>query len=128
MAKQLLFDERAREALKHGVDTLTQAVKTTLGPRGRNIALDKKWGTPTVTHDGVTVAKEIELKDPFENMGVQLLKQPCRGSVPPPVHEIEQTLNRSHEWIRCARQLGRFTLFPADYEPCVRIKPEDRAG
>jgi chaperonin GroEL len=75
MAKQLLFDERARESLKHGVDTLTQAVKTTLGPRGRNVALDKKWGAPTVTHDGVTVAKEIELKDPFENMGVQLLKQ-----------------------------------------------------
>ena len=75
MAKQLLFDERARESLKHGVDTLTQAVKTTLGPRGRNVALDKKWGAPTVTHDGVTVAKEIELKDPFENMGVQLIKQ-----------------------------------------------------
>jgi osmotically-inducible protein OsmY len=75
MAKQLVFDERARDALKHGVDTLTQAVKTTLGPRGRNVALDKKWGAPTVTHDGVTVAKEIELKDPFENMGVQLLKQ-----------------------------------------------------
>ncbi|NTU84525.1 MAG: chaperonin GroEL [Chloroflexales bacterium] len=75
MAKQLAFDERAREALKQGVDTLAQAVKTTLGPRGRNVALDKKWGAPAVTHDGVTVAKEIELKDPFQNMGVQLLKQ-----------------------------------------------------
>src|SRR3982750_4228879 len=74
-AKQLVFREDARKALKHGVDTLAQAVKTTLGPRGRNVALDKKWGAPTVTHDGVTVAKEIELKDPFENMGVQLLKQ-----------------------------------------------------
>ena len=75
MAKQLAFDTRARAALKRGVDTLAEAVKTTLGPRGRNVALDKKWGAPTVTHDGVTVAKEIELKDPFENMGVQLLKQ-----------------------------------------------------
>jgi chaperonin GroEL len=75
MAKQLLFNERAREALRRGVDTLTQAVRTTLGPRGRNVALDKKWGPPTVTHDGVAVAKELELKDPFENMGVQLLKQ-----------------------------------------------------
>jgi chaperonin GroEL len=75
MAKQLVFDTRARTALKLGVDTLAEAVKTTLGPRGRNVALDKKWGAPTVTHDGVTVAKEIDLKDPFENMGVQLLKQ-----------------------------------------------------
>jgi chaperonin GroEL len=75
MAKQLAFDERAREALKQGVDTLALAVKTTLGPRGRNVALDKKWGTPSVTHDGVTVAREIELKDPFQNIGVQLLKQ-----------------------------------------------------
>src|SRR6266545_939225 len=74
-AKQLIFDERARAALKHGVDTLATAVRTTLGPRGRNVALDKKWGAPTITHDGVTVAKEIELGDPFENMGVQLLKQ-----------------------------------------------------
>ncbi|HWQ11281.1 MAG TPA: chaperonin GroEL [Roseiflexaceae bacterium] len=75
MAKQLIFDMRARTALKLGVDTLAEAVKTTLGPRGRNVALEKKWGAPTVTHDGVTVAKEIDLKDPFENMGVQLLKQ-----------------------------------------------------
>ena len=62
-------------ALKAGVDQLANAVKTTLGPKGRNVALDKKWGSPTVTHDGVTVAKEIELKDPFENMGAQLLKE-----------------------------------------------------
>ena len=75
MAKQLVFDEQAREALKRGIDILAQTVKTTLGPRGRNVALDKKYGAPLVTHDGVTVAKEIELKDPFENMGVQLLKQ-----------------------------------------------------
>ncbi len=62
-------------ALKAGVDALANAVKTTLGPKGRNVALDKKWGSPTVTHDGVTVAKEIELEDPFENMGAQLLKE-----------------------------------------------------
>src|ERR671926_1993783 len=74
-AKQVVFDEQARHALHVGVNTLAQAVRTTLGPKGRNVALDKKWGAPTVTHDGVTVAKETELKDPFENMGVQLLKQ-----------------------------------------------------
>jgi chaperonin GroEL len=75
MAKQLLFAEEARRNLKIGVDTLAEAVKATLGPKGRNVALDKKWGAPTITHDGVTVAKEIELKDPFQNMGAQLLKE-----------------------------------------------------
>ncbi len=75
MPKQLYFNEEARRALKRGVDTVADAVKTTLGPRGRNVALDKKFGSPTITHDGVTVAKEIELKDPFENMGAQLLKE-----------------------------------------------------
>src|SRR5215213_389866 len=73
MAKQILFNEEARRALKRGVDSVADAVKTTLGPRGRNVAIDKKFGAPTVTHDGVTVAKEIELKDPFENMGARLL-------------------------------------------------------
>ncbi len=75
MPKQLYFNEEARRSLKRGVDTVADAVKTTLGPRGRNVAIDKKFGAPTVTHDGVTVAKEIELKDPFENMGAQLLKE-----------------------------------------------------
>ncbi len=75
MAKQLEFREDARRKLKVGVDTLAEAVVTTLGPKGRNVALDKKWGAPTITHDGVTVAKEIELEDPFENMGAQLLKE-----------------------------------------------------
>jgi chaperonin GroEL len=75
MAKQLVFDEHARRSLKRGVDILANAVSTTLGPKGRNVALDKKYGAPTVTHDGVTVAKEIELEDPFENMGAQLLKE-----------------------------------------------------
>src|SRR5689334_15517908 len=75
MAKQLVFDEQARRSLKKGIDTLASAVKTTLGPKGRNVALDKKFGAPSVTHDGVTVAKEIQLEDPFENMGAQLLKE-----------------------------------------------------
>ena len=75
MAKQLVFGTEARTALKRGMDVLAEAVVTTLGPKGRNVALDKKWGAPTITHDGVTVAKEIELKDHFENMGAQLLKE-----------------------------------------------------
>jgi chaperonin GroEL len=75
MAKQLIFSEEARRNLKVGVDALAGAVKVTLGPKGRNVALDKKFGAPTITHDGVTVAKEIELEDPFQNMGAQLLKE-----------------------------------------------------
>jgi chaperonin GroEL len=75
MAKQLVFSEDARRNLKIGVDILANAVKTTLGPKGRNVALDKKWGAPTITHDGVTVAKEIELEEPYQNMGAQLLKE-----------------------------------------------------
>jgi chaperonin GroEL len=75
MAKQLLFSEEARRKLSRGMETLAMAVATTLGPKGRNVALDKKFGSPTITHDGVTVAKEIELEDPFENMGAQLLKE-----------------------------------------------------
>ncbi len=74
-AKQLAFAEDARRRLKNGVDILATAVATTLGPKGRNVALDRKFGSPTITHDGVTVAKEIELEDPFENMGAQLLKE-----------------------------------------------------
>ncbi len=74
-AKQLIFREEARRGLQRGVDKVAEAVSTTLGPKGRNVALDKKFGAPTVTHDGVTVAKEIELDDPFENMGAQLLKE-----------------------------------------------------
>jgi len=75
MAKQLAFTDEARKKLKRGIDTMADAVKTTLGPKGRNVALDKKFGSPTVTHDGVTVAREVELEDPFENMGAQLLKE-----------------------------------------------------
>src|ERR1700675_2071100 len=74
-AKLVIYDEEARRALKSGIDALASAVKTTLGPKGPNVALDKRFGAPTVTHDGVTVARDIELDDPFENMGAQLLKE-----------------------------------------------------
>jgi chaperonin GroEL len=74
-AKQLIYDAEARRQLKTGIDALANAVKVTLGPRGRNVAIDKKWGAPTITHDGVTVAKEIELENHFQNMGAQMLKE-----------------------------------------------------
>ena len=75
MAKMLAFDEQARRALERGMDAVADAVRVTLGPKGRNVVLDKKWGAPTITKDGVTVAKEIELEDPYENMGAQLCKE-----------------------------------------------------
>src|SRR5947209_2929857 len=75
MAKMLKFDERARRALEAGVDKLADAVKVTLGPKGRNVVLDKKFGAPTITNDGVTIARDIELEDPFANMGAQLVKE-----------------------------------------------------
>jgi len=75
MAKQLIFDETARRSLKRGVDRLADAVRVTLGPKGRNVVLDKKFGAPTITNDGVTIARDIELDDPFENMGAQLVKE-----------------------------------------------------
>src|SRR6267142_2129210 len=74
-AKQLLFSEQARSKILEGVEILAKAVKVTLGPRGRNVVLDKKWGSPTVTKDGVTVAKEIELDDPYHNMGAQMVRE-----------------------------------------------------
>src|ERR1700716_1229032 len=75
MAKQLQFDAQARASLKRGVDRVADAVKITIGPKGRNVVLDKKFGSPTITNDGVTIAKEIELEEPFENMGAQLVKE-----------------------------------------------------
>ena len=74
-AKQLLFSEQARQKILEGVEILARAVKVTLGPRGRNVVLDKKWGSPTVTKDGVTVAKEIELDEPYHNMGAQMVRE-----------------------------------------------------
>lgn len=73
--KELKFSEEARRGLQAGVDLLANTVKVTLGPKGRNVVLEKKWGSPTITNDGVTIAKEIELDDPFENMGAQLTKE-----------------------------------------------------
>ena len=75
MAKDIKFDIEARDALKRGVDALANAVKVTLGPKGRNVVIDKKFGSPTITKDGVTVAKEIELEDAVENMGAQMVKE-----------------------------------------------------
>ncbi len=75
MAKEILYGEDARKALQGGVDKLANTVKITLGPKGRNVVLDKKFGSPLITNDGVTIAKEIELDDPFENMGAQLVKE-----------------------------------------------------
>src|SRR3990172_7167221 len=75
MAKQLIYEEEARHALKNGIDALADAVKITLGPKGRNVVLDKKFGAPSITNDGVTIAKDIELEDPFENIGAQLAKE-----------------------------------------------------
>ena len=75
MAKQIKYGDEARKALETGVNTLANTVKITLGPKGRNVVLDKKFGAPLITNDGVTIAKEIELEDPFENMGAQLVKE-----------------------------------------------------
>src|SRR3569833_2125588 len=75
MAKILSFSDDARHLLEHGVNTLADTVKVTLGPRGRNVVLDKKFGAPTITNDGVTIAKEIELTDPYQNLGAQLVKE-----------------------------------------------------
>ena len=75
MAKQILFGEEARHALERGVNQLADTVKVTLGPKGRNVVLDKKYGAPLITNDGVTIAKDIELDDAFENMGAQLVKE-----------------------------------------------------
>ena len=75
MAKILDFDEGARRSLERGVNALADTVKVTLGPKGRNVVIDKKWGAPTITNDGVTIAREIELEDPYENLGAQLAKE-----------------------------------------------------
>src|SRR3972149_6288166 len=75
MAKQLVYDEDARRALVEGIDALADAVKITLGPKGRNVVLEKKFGSPTITNDGVTIAKDVDLEDPFENIGAQLAKE-----------------------------------------------------
>src|SRR5574343_1239307 len=75
MSKQIIFNEDARKALKRGIDAVADAVKITIGPRGRNVVLDKGYGSPTITNDGVSIAKEISLKDKFENMGAEIIKE-----------------------------------------------------
>src|SRR5437868_6317229 len=75
MAKQIIFNEEARKALKKGIDTVADAVKITIGPRGRNVVLEKSYGSPMITNDGVSIAKEISLKDKFENMGAEIVKE-----------------------------------------------------
>ena len=75
MAKQIIFGDQVRKSLKRGVDVLADTVKVTLGPKGHPVALEKKWGAPTVIDDGVTIARDVELPDPFENMGAQLVKE-----------------------------------------------------
>jgi chaperonin GroEL len=75
MAKQIIYDEEARHTLLRGVNKLADAVRVTLGPKGRNVVLDKKFGSPTITKDGVTVAKEIDLKDPIENIGARMVRE-----------------------------------------------------
>ena len=84
MAKLIAFDQEAREGIQRGVDTLADAVKVTLGPRGRNVVLSKSWGGPTVTNDGVTIARDIDLEDPFENLGAQLVKSCLLYTSPSP--------------------------------------------
>ena len=75
MAKTIAYDEEARRGLERGLNTLADAVKVTLGPKGRNVVLEKKWGAPTITNDGVSIAKEIELEDPYEKIGAELVKE-----------------------------------------------------
>ena len=111
MAKILKFDEDARRALESGVNKLADSVRVTLGPKGRNVVLDKKFGAPTITNDGVTIAKEVELEDHFENLGAQLVKRlpprpttsPATAPPPPPC------------WPRpsCARECGMSRPAPA---------------
>ena len=80
MAKQLEFNDAARKSLQAGVDKLADAVKVTLGPRGRNVVLDKQWGAPVITNDGVSIAREVELEDPYENLGAQLANRAGAGT------------------------------------------------
>ena len=99
MAKQIIYGEEARKALQRGIDQLADTVKVTLGPKGRNVVLDKKYGAPLITNDGVTIAKEIELDDAFENMGAQLVKE-----VATKTNDVGR--RRHHHRYRCWRRLS----------------------
>ncbi len=85
MAKMIAFDEEARRGLERGMNQLADAVKVTLGPKGRNVVLEKKWGAPTITNDGVSIAKEIELEDPYEKIGAELVKEVAKKTTTSPV-------------------------------------------
>ena len=98
MAKQLVFDETARRSLKQGIDRLADAVRVTIGPKGRNVVLDKKFGSPTITNDGVTIARDIELEDPFENMGAQLLKEVATRPTTSPVTAPRRPSCSARRW------------------------------
>ena len=95
MAKQIKYGQDARHALESGINQLANTVKITLGPKGRNVVLDKKFGAPLITNDGVTIAKEIELEDPFENMGAQLVKEVAQRQMTLPV-TVQQQLHFLH--------------------------------
>ena len=101
MAKQILFDEEARRALRKGVDALANAVKVTLGPKGRNVVLDKKFGAPMITNDGVTIARDIELEDPFENMNSCLGSE---GLMPSCITASLPELMQPVTWHKCQRK------------------------
>ena len=88
MAKQIIFNEEARAKMKKGVDILANAVKVTLGPKGRNVVLDKGYGAPAITKDGVTVAKDIELEDKFENLGAEIVKEVAAKKLRKPIEKI----------------------------------------
>jgi chaperonin GroEL len=94
MPKIVKFDSDARKGLEEGVNRLAGAVRVTLGPKGRNVVVDKKWGAPTITNDGVTIAKEIELEDPWENMGAQLVKEVARPTTSPATERPLQPCSR----------------------------------
>ena len=101
MAKEIKYDMDARDLLKKGVDELANAVKVTLGPKGRNVIIEKKFGAPHITKDGVTVAKEVELTCPFENMGAQLVKEVVpRQTITPVTVRLQLRFWLSHHWCR----------------------------
>ena len=99
MAKQIIYGEEARKALLGGINKLADTVKITLGPKGRNVVLDKKFGAPLITNDGVTIATEVELEDPFENMGAQLVQEPRRTTLQVTAPRPQHCLHR-HSSVR----------------------------
>ena len=109
MAKQIKYGEEARKALQTGIDSLADTVKITLGPKGRNVVLDKKFGAPLITNDGVTIAKEVELEDPFENMGAQLVKE-VATKTNDAAGDGTTTATGSHSGISCITNICFFTV------------------